>query len=85
VDIQCADRSVSIKMRYNTAVSNQVVDTTFANDFGSHSGRLLQAGVLGEVSMEDVHVRAVAQLRKNLLFGRSLVTHKTDEQVVLVF
>lgn len=72
-------------MRHETGVSNQVVDTTVANDLGSLGGRLLQAGVIGEVSMEDVHIGAVAQLRSNLLLGRGLVTDKTDKQVVLVF
>jgi hypothetical protein len=72
-------------MRHETGVSNQVVDTTVANDLGSLGGRLLQAGVIGEVSMEDVYVGAVAQLRSNLLLGRGLVTDKTDKQVVLVF
>lgn len=35
--------------------------------------------------MEDVYIGAVAQLRGNLLLGRSLVTDKTDDQVVLIF
>ena len=35
--------------------------------------------------MEDAYIGAVAQLRGNLLLGRSLVTDKTDDLVVLIF
>jgi hypothetical protein len=34
--------------------------------------------------MEDVYIGAVAQLLGSLLLGRSLVTDKTDDQVVLI-
>jgi hypothetical protein len=84
-NIQCADRSVGIKLGHETGIGNQVVDATVANDLGRLGGRLLQAGVVGEVSMEDVYIGAVAQLRGNLLLGRSLVTDKTNDQVVLIF
>lgn len=35
--------------------------------------------------MENAYIGAVTQLRGNLLLGRSLVTDKTDDQVVLIF
>lgn len=35
--------------------------------------------------MEDMDIRAIAQLGCNLLLSRSFVAHQTDDQVIRVF
>lgn len=46
---------------------------------------MLQAGIVGEVSMDDVDVGTLAQLCCHLLFSGSLVADQTDDQVLRVF
>ena len=46
---------------------------------------MLQAGIVGEISMDDVDVGTLAQLRCHLLFSGSLVADQTDDQVLRVF
>jgi hypothetical protein len=43
---------------------------------------LLQAGIAGEICMEDVDVGTVAQLCRHFLLGRSLVADQTDDYVL---
>jgi hypothetical protein len=45
---------------------------------------LLQAGVLGEVCVDDVDIETVAQLGRYLLLRSGFVANQTDNQVVLV-
>jgi hypothetical protein len=40
---------------------------------------LLQAGIFGEVCMEDVDIGTIAQLCCHLLLGRSLIADQTDD------
>ena len=66
-------------MGQESSIGNQVVDTTLANNLGSAGSGLLQAGVAGEVCMEDVDIGAAPQLCRRLLLGRSLVADQTDD------
>lgn len=68
-----------------TCVADKVVNATVANNLGSVGSGLLQAGIVGEVSMEDVDVGTLAQLCCNLLFSGSSIADQTDDQVLWVF
>jgi len=76
---------IGVELGRESSVGNQVVDATLANNLGSVRSGLLQAGVAGEVSMEDVDIGTVAQLCHHLLLGASLVADQTDDQVLRVF
>lgn len=79
VDLQCSDGRISIKRGNQSPVGNQVIDAALADDLGSVDGGLLQGGALGQVSVEDVEVGAVAQLGGYLLLGAGLVANQTDD------
>ncbi len=68
-----------------TCVADKVVNTSLANNFGSVGSGLLQGGIVGEVSMDDVDVGTLAQLCCHLLFSGRLVADQTDDQVLRVF
>lgn len=78
-DLQCAEGVIGVKLGQESSIGNQVVDTTLADNLGSVGSGLLQAGVAGEVSMEDVDIATFAQLCRHLLLGCGLVADQTDD------
>lgn len=85
INLQCADGVIGVELGRERAIGNQVVDATVANNRGSLGSGLLQAGVVGKVSMKDVDIGTVAQLFGHLFLGASLVADQTDDQVCRVF
>ena len=85
VDLQFTNRGISVELGGETCVADKVVNATLANNLGSLVRGLLQAVVVGEVSMEDVDVGTLAQFFRHLLFRGRLVADQTDDQVLLVF
>ncbi len=71
-------------MGRESSIGNQVIDPALSNNLGSVGCGLLEAGMIGEVCMEDVDVGALAQLGRHLLLGRSLVADQTDDEVLRV-
>ena len=85
VDLQFTNREISVELTDITCVADKVVNAMLAHNLGSVGSGLLQAGIVGEVSIEDVDVGTLAQLCCHLLFGGSLVADQTDDQVLRVF
>ena len=85
VDLQFTNGRISVELGGETCVGDKVVNATLANNLGSVGSGLLQAGIVGEVSMDDVDVGTLAQLCCHLLFSGSLVADNTDDQVLRVF
>tara|TARA_R110002003_G_scaffold1926_6_gene23745 strand:+ start:892 stop:1137 length:246 start_codon:yes stop_codon:yes gene_type:complete len=72
-DSQFSNGVKGVEVRQESPVADEVVDATFANNLGSVGSGMLQAGVAGEVAMEDVDIGTFAKLCRYLLLGRSLV------------
>lgn len=86
IDLQCANGSEAVQIRYDTTISNQVVDAPLANNLSRVYSGLLQSGVVGEVCMEDMDIRATAvQFCSHFLLGGGLIADKADDQVLRVF
>lgn len=85
VGLQFTNREITVELGDETCVADKVVNATLAHNLGSVGSGLLQAGIVGEVSMEDVDVGTLAQLCCHLLFRGSLVADQTDDQVLRVF
>lgn len=79
VDLHFTNRSISVELGGETCVGDKVVNTTLANDLGSVGSGLLQALIVGEISMEDVDVGTLAQLCCHLLFSGSDIADQTDD------
>lgn len=84
VGLHHVDGVIGVEERRESPVGNQVVDTAVADNLGSVGRGLLQAGVVGQVSMEDVDIGTATHLCRHLLLGRSLVADQTDDEVVRV-
>lgn len=86
VDLQCANGSEAVQIRHDTSVSNQVVDAPLANNPSRVYSGLLEGGVVGEVCMEDMDIRATAvQFCSHFLLCSGLIADKADDQVLRVF
>lgn len=83
--VQCADSVVCIEGRHVTCVCNEVIDTAVPNDLSSVGSGLLQAGIAGEVSMEDMDIGPFAQFCRNLLLRPSLVADQADDYILRIF
>lgn len=84
-DLQFTNRGIRVELGGEGCVADQVVNATLAHNLGRVGSGLLQAGIVGEVCMEDVDIGPLAQLRCHLLFGGRLVADQTDDQVLRVF
>ena len=60
MNLQCTDGSIGVQIWHQSPISNQVIDSAFADYLSRVDGGLLQAGVVIKVCMEDVDIGTVA-------------------------
>lgn len=84
IDLQSADIVIGVELGRETCVGNQDVDALVTHNLFSIGSGLLQAAVVGEVSMEDVNVGTVTQLRCYLLLSASLVADDANDYILRV-
>ena len=73
-----------VEQRQISSIGNQVINATLANDVGGFRSSFLQAGMTGEISMDDSNVVPTLKLFCYLLLGCSLVSNQAEYQVLRI-